>query len=360
MQQADIGQGRNEPDVVRSALSDRVHRVQAQHGPNEARTFAAVAMGTATPLAALLDRWFAEKAFTVGYKDDIRRAMGRLEQWCKDTATPITLEAINTATAGRFIHERYVEPKVDWKTANKDISSLHSYWRYLKRRHGIIANPWHEQRLEKPKKREEAASADKRAFTDEEVGPLLGGIRLRREWEFSLFAAVSGLRVHEIAGLRVKHCADGRVAVVKSKTPSGVRTIPAHPLLATLIERRTMGKRPDDYLFEDLPEQAPGSKRDRSAPLGQSFTRERRRLGVEEKGSDKQRQSNIDFHSWRRWFIRRAVSGLEKGAVGYTPWTIASVVGHKVEGGKIIFPPESPQTAAIVTHPAAPRASAAR
>jgi cobalt-zinc-cadmium efflux system membrane fusion protein len=27
----------------------------------------------------------------------------------------------------------------------------------------------------------------------------------------------------------------------------------------------------------------------------------------------------------------------------------------KVEGGKIIFPPESPQTAAIVTHPAAPR-----
>jgi hypothetical protein len=123
MQQADIGQGRNEPDVVRSALSDRVHRVQAQHGPNEARTFAAVAMGTATPLAALLDRWFAEKAFTVGYKDDIRRAMGRLEQWCKDTATPITLEAINTATAGRFIHERYVEPKVDWKTANKDISS---------------------------------------------------------------------------------------------------------------------------------------------------------------------------------------------------------------------------------------------
>jgi hypothetical protein len=38
----------------------------------------------------------------------------------------------------------------------------------------------------------------------------------------------------------------------------------------------------------------------------------------------------MDFHSWRRWFIRRAVTGL-----GYTPWTIASVVGHKVEGGKI-------------------------
>jgi site-specific recombinase XerD len=182
--------------------------VQAQHGANAAQTFAAVATGTATPLAALLDRWFAEKAFTVGYKDDIRRAMGRLERWCKDNATPITLKAIDTATAGRFVHERYVETKVDWKTANKDISSLPSYWRYLKRRHGITGNPWQEQRLERPKQREETASENKRAFTDEEVRTLLGGIRLRREWEFSLFAAVSGLRVHEIAGLRVKHCAD--------------------------------------------------------------------------------------------------------------------------------------------------------
>jgi hypothetical protein len=335
VQQAAIGQGDNAPEAVQAALSDRVDNIQAKHGHNAAQTFAAVATGTATPIASLLDRWFAEKTYTVGYKDDIRRAVGRLEQWCKDTATPITLEAIKTATAGQFIHDRYIEPKVDAKTANKDISSLHSYWRYLKRRHGITENPWREQRLEKPQKREETASDDKRPFTDAEVRTLLGGIRLRREWEFSLFASVSGLRVHEIAGLRVKHCAAGKIAVAKSKTRSGVRTIPAHLLLAPLIERRISGKRPDDFLFDDLPDQSPGSKRDRSAPVTQAFTRERRRLGVEEKASKAQRQSNIDFHSWRRWFIRQAVSALEKGGVGYTPWTIAHVVGHKVEGGKI-------------------------
>jgi integrase len=234
VQQADIGQGNNEPDVVRSALSDRVHRVQAQHGPNMAQTFAAVATGTATPLAALLDRWFAEMSFSVGYMADIRRAVERLETWCKETVTPVTIEAIKTAIAGRFIHDRYIALKVDVKTANKDISSLHSYWEFLGRRHGIKDNSWTKQRLRERQTREQAASGEKRAFTDEEVRTLLGGIRLRREWEFSLFAAVSGLRVHEIAGLRVKHCADGKVAVVKSKTPSGVRTIPrthcSHPL----------------------------------------------------------------------------------------------------------------------------------
>jgi integrase len=196
-------------------------------------------------------------------------------------------------------------------------------------------NPWHKQRLKRPDKREEAPSEDKRPFTDDEVRTLLAGIALQREWEFSLFAALSGLRVHEVAGLKVKHCEEGKIAVTKSKTPSGVRTIPAHALLSTLIKRRKEGKRPDDYLFEELPEQRSNSKRDRSAPVSQAFTRERRRLGVDEKASTTRRQSNVDFHSWRRWFIRRAVTGLEKGNVGYSPWTIAHVVGHKAKSGSL-------------------------
>lgn len=325
----------NSPETVIGALDDRVDRIRAEHGPEAAQTFAAVASGAATPLSSLLDRWFAEKKFSTGYKEDIRRTVGRLEQWCRSSATPTSVEAIKTATAGRFIHERYVEPQVDTTTANKDISCLHSYWRWMKKREGIKENPWSEQRLDESKSREATENDDKRAFTDEEVRKLLGGIRLQREWEFSFFAALSGLRVHEIAGLRVKDCVDGKIAVTKSKTPSGVRTIPAHTLLGALIKRRTKGKKPDSYLFDELPEQKPGSKRDRSAPVSQSFTRERRRLGVEEKATDKQRQSNIDFHSWRRWFVRKAVAALEMGSKGYTPWTIAYVIGHKVKDGTI-------------------------
>ncbi|MET7244983.1 hypothetical protein ABZT49_16635 [Methylobacterium sp. EM32] len=141
--------------------------------------------------------------------------------------------------------------------------------------------------------------------------------------------------MEEVAGLKVKDCADGCLRVTDAKTPAGLRTIPAHSALALLIARRTAGKGPNDFLFDDLEEQKPGSKRDRSAPVSQAFTRERRRLGVDERVSDAQRQSNVDFHSWRRWFIRQAVAGLEKGGSGYTPWTLANVVDHKAEDGSI-------------------------
>ncbi len=150
-----------------------------------------------------------------------------------------------------------------------------------------------------------------------------------------MISAFSGLRINEIAALQVKDCQSEKIAVTKSKTPSGVRIIPLHPLLRPLIKSRSGNKAPDDYLFHELPEQRANSKRDRSAPVSQSFTRERRRLGVEEKATEKQRQSNVDFHSWRRWFIRNAVNALTKAEPGYTPWTIASVVGHKVEDGSI-------------------------
>ncbi|WP_155413294.1 tyrosine-type recombinase/integrase [Rhodopseudomonas palustris] len=335
VREAEVGQGSNTLETVREALDDAVARVGREHGHSAGQQFASVALGLATPLRGNLNRWFAERAFSRGYEGDINRALSRLEVWCNESATPATVEAVTTAVAGRFIHDRYVLPKVDTVTANKDISSLHSYWKWMKKRCGVAANPWDNQRLEKPQRREDTASSEKRPFTDDEVRTLLGSIRLRREWEFSLFSALSGLRVHEIAGLRVKHCTSGKIAVAKSKTPSGVRTIPAHSMLAPLIQRRSLGKELDAYLFEELPEQAEDSERDRSAPVSQAFTRERRRLGVEEKATDKQRQSNVDFHSWRRWFVRRAVGALEKGALGYTPWTIAHVIGHKVKDGTI-------------------------
>src|SRR5581483_7508483 len=88
-----------------------------------------------------------------------------------------------------------------------------------------------------------------------------------------------------------------------------------------------------EYLFNDLPVQKPGSKRDRSAPVSQAFTRERRRLGIEEKTTAGQRQSNIDFHSWRRWFSDKAAKAWGAGATGFTPWTIADVMGHDAESG---------------------------
>jgi site-specific recombinase XerC len=328
--------GDEDADPEEDAFQVHVDDVENRHGHNAAQTFAAIALGLQTPLPALLDRMFAEKAgLSIGYRDDIKRALGRLEAWCDSTRTPKTVEAITQRVAGRFIHDQFIEPRVSIKTANKDLSALRSYWRWLAKRHGTKENPWLQQSLEAPKQRREEASAKKRPFTDDEVRTLLKGIRSEREREFSKMSALSGLRLEEVAGLRVRDCANGCLRVTDAKTPSGLRTIPAHTALASIITKRSKGKVSDAYLFHDLDEQREGSKRDRSAPVSQAFTRERRRLGVDERASEAQRQSNVDFHSWRRWFVRKAVEGLERGAKGYTPWTIANVVGHKVEDGTL-------------------------
>lgn len=48
-----------------------------------------------------------------------------------------------------------------------------------------------------------------------------------------------------------------------------------------------------------------------------------------------QRQSNIDFYSFRRWFVRKALYELKKEAKGFTPWTIAEVIDHSVENASL-------------------------
>ncbi|MGE7417000.1 tyrosine-type recombinase/integrase [Methylobacterium tarhaniae] len=325
------------PVTIREVLSDRVDEIERKHGHGAGQTFASVALGLQTPLASLVDRWFEERAdMSVGYRDDIRRALSLLETWCDEKRIAKTVEAISQRVAGRFIHDSFIAPKKHPKSANKHITCLSSYWKWLIKRYGVTVNPWAGQSVAaNVAQRREVPTAQKRPFTDDEVRTLLNGIRLPRELDISIISALSGMRLEEVAGLKVRDCANGCLRVTDAKTPAGLRTIPAHSALAPLIARRTAGKGPDAYLFDDLEEQKPGSKRDRSAPVSQAFTRERRRLGVDERASDAQRQSNIDFHSWRRWFVRKAVEGIERGEKGYTFWTIANVVGHKAEDGTV-------------------------
>jgi len=233
-------------DPEDDAFSETVDAVERQHGLEAAENFAAVALGNRTPLTALVDRWFAEKAdLSIGYKDDIRRSLARLEAWCGRTKTPKTVEAITQRVAGRYIHDQFVSACVDVKTTNKDLSCLRSSWRWLAKRHGTKENPWLGQSLDKPKQCREVACGKKRPFTDDEVLRLLTGIRSQHEREFSLMSALSGLRLEEVAGLRVKDCTNGCLKVTDAKTPGGLRTIPAHPGLSELIARRSASKFPE-------------------------------------------------------------------------------------------------------------------
>lgn len=334
------------------ALDARLEAIERTAGPGAAQSFAAVAAGNQTPLKIALEPFFRERRFAKGYAEDITRSVGWLADWLTAKSYGVTVEAVSKRIAGEFIHDRMILTNMHHKSANRAISCLTSYWTYLGKRWGQAENPWSGQTIEKRAVRSEAdlmegpQSADKRPFTDAEVKTLLAGVGrgpvvLKGSVatvlpDFCKVAALTGMRVDEIAGLRVQDVGEGGFTISHAKTAAGFRrTVPVHPDLLDIVAARTRGKKTSDFLFHELPEQGEHSKRGRGAPVSQVFTRERRRLKVDERLLPNQRQSNIDFHSFRRWFVRKAADALDKGAKGYSVWTIAEVVGHAVENASL-------------------------
>jgi len=314
-----------------TVIDVRAERIAETHGDDAAKAFLDVAHGRATPLTAHLASWFARKKFSKGYADDIERAVERLAAWCREEGRAATVEAVTPSVAHAYA-DTFINRGVNRVTANKDIAALRSYWRFMV---GVArtaeSNPWQGQSLPKTRDDEERS---KRPFTDDEATRLLTGLATRREWEFSVVAALSGMRIEEIARLTVADCAGGWFNVRRAKTRAGVRRVPIHAALEKIVARRCEGKRPGDYLFEEMPDADPLSKRTRAAAVTQAFTRARRDVGVDPR-TPGHRQADVDFHSWRRWFVRTAAEALNGGATGYSVFTIAHVVGHKIEGGTL-------------------------
>lgn len=324
--------------MVDHALGDRADVVERLEGPQRRALFTAVATGAATPLNSLQDAWLKECDYAPRAAEAYRHAVRLLRAWCEEARVTPAVESITRKVAGRFISEHFIAKGAHPATANKAIGGLRLYWAWMEKRGHVEANPWTKQSLsdkdrDRRKRVREPGEADKRPFTDAEVATLLGGLRDPLLNDFCRVAALTGMRRDEMANLQVRHIQEGVIRVPGTKTAASLRDVPLHPELAALMARRCAGKAADGFLFDELPEQA-NAARGRGAPITQAFTRKRRALGVDDT-PDGARQSRVDLHSWRRWFIRRAVRALEEGAQGFTAWTIADVVGHSNEDGPL-------------------------
>ncbi|WP_208720771.1 tyrosine-type recombinase/integrase [Mesorhizobium sp. M1A.F.Ca.IN.022.06.1.1] len=155
---------------------------------------------------------------------------------------------------------------------------------------------------------------------------LLGGDAGLLLIDLMRIGALSGMRIEEMCQLLASDCRGGVFNVRAGKTENARRTVPIHSSLVKIVERRMAGKKDSEYLFHELPP-VPKSRETRSDPAAKQFTRYRRTMKVDERPNDKAK-SNVDFHSFRRWFIRKARDAKLAGAVGFDEWTITWVVGH--------------------------------
>jgi integrase len=333
-------------DVEALALYDqelfgtKAERIEREYSPAKAREYQGIVRGERTPITVHIDQWMADIGGSIAKRTAhrYRNCVQELAAFAGQEGLPQTLEAFGRRHAGDFISKRFIQQKVHHKTAAQFISALSTYWRWLESR-GLIPvasdNPWLRQSKPKAPKPQKGSKAHhkERAFTDDELMLLLDPRASSGDPElsdFMLMGVLSGMRIEEIASLRVEDVdlKAQTLAITEAKTDAGVRTVPIHPKAAGIIKRRTTGKTLSDWLFPELPEYPPESLSERSMVISKRFVTYRRRLGVDERIEGK-RRSLVNFHSFRRSFIRRAIDALHAGAIGYDQWTIADVVGHE-------------------------------
>lgn len=329
-------------EVMRLALGDRVENwggkplpLDEETGrpalPPDAVAFVGVALGTSTPLDTYEERWLSGADYTERTKADCRTALRQFEAWCLEAGHPAVIERVNDKLAAEFRDLGLIAKGVPWGTANKKLSMLRRYWTWLaKAGLGGDRNPWDRKSIKKPKRHlrpPDAADAPERPFTDAEVRLLLGGKPDADLADIMRIAALSGMRLDEIGQLRVEDCRDGFFAITKAKTKAGIRDVPIHPDLATIVQRRCDGQPPGAFLFPDLPDT--GWDGNRTMAVSKRFATYRRRVGVNDKRAGA-RRSKVNFHSFRRWFATKCEEA------GQTESVVARVMGHE-KGLSITF-----------------------
>ncbi|RYF31224.1 MAG: hypothetical protein EOO23_03225 [Comamonadaceae bacterium] len=276
--------------------------------------------GTRTPVASELDRYLVQQGIRASYASRTRRAVGSLEKWLTGRPGGDDVNAVTGRAADQFA-DHVAETGVTTATVNSIVSALSAYWQWLVKRHIAAANPWAGQGRRVVSL---ALNAEKREFSDEEMVVLLSGPASSTLHDMMRLAALTGMRLTEIGGLKVKGIAQGLFHVEESKTRSGVRVVPVHPDLSSLVKRRTAGKSDTEFLIEELTS-PPSHGGLRGKKIGEAFTAYRRSLGLDQRQSGR-KQSDVDFHSFRRWFVTKAEQA------GYNEVQVARVVGHKPPG----------------------------
>lgn len=318
------------PEAHRTKLEARIEELGSDP---EVMDFAEVAAGLSTPLTAHLGSFSTHKAYRIKSAADLERVVGWLQVWLKKRGEFAFVEDVSRKLAGQFLEDELLKGR-STKKVQSYLGFLREYWRWLKQRGHTKENPWLDQDLPKAPRRTRDLEPDKgkRAYTDDELVKLLGGPATAYLPDLMMVAALSGMRIEEICQLRVSDCAGGKFHVWQGKTPNAVRDVPIHTGLVGLVERRARGKQADAYLFEELPE-SPESRDTRSDPASKRFTRYRRSVEVDERPNEKAK-SNVDFHSFRRTFIRMARDAIETANGAFNPWTLVDVVGHDDDGIK--------------------------
>ena len=329
---------------------------------------AKIAGGRLTPLRLHYDRYLSELQVKPRTKGDDNRIIDTLEKWCRSSGLGFDLQTFDRRITCIKFRDALgsLLPNTGPDRLNKYLHRLSRYWGWLEDRGEVPANVWKGIKVPVPKRSPEER---RRPFSDDEMVRLLSmGETPQVMKDLMRIAALTGARLEAIVNLRIRDVqtdsADGKgpcFVFMPMKKEEGQRLCPIHPDLRDMVADRISGSRvedgkpesgtgfrdlpttgqassggvadkqesnsrfrdPSDWLLPELPRPGPGSQREQSWRASVAFTKYRRSCRV---GALEGQWTDVDFHSFRRWFISKAEQA------GQPESTIAAVVGHKRQG----------------------------
>lgn len=208
-------------------------------------------------------------------------------------------------------------------TVKSMIGTCRGYYDFLQRVGKLDfeeVNPFKDQKFTQSKK---ASMTEKRqAFEPSDIVRLLDAAKAKKRPDQNLvdailIAAYSGMRREEIAKLTIENIKEAEgikyFEIVEAKTQAGVRNVPIHPKLSSVIKRLCATSK-DGYLLTGEPIRQNGERGD---ALGKRFKTLRDGLGFDKR---------YVFHS-----LRKTVSTqFERAGVNHNE--AAEIVGHEKQG----------------------------
>lgn len=274
--------------------------------------FIQIATAEVTPLGELPVQWLDEIKGEIAEQTRSQHGAA-LRAFLTWAGVHAGVEEITRRKAGEYLSQCLLPSGKARKTIKRQLSSLSSFWRWLKSRGFAEDNPWRDQDLGDMK-----GSKKRKGFGDEELERLLSGTYTDRYHsilqDLIRLALVTGARLDELCALQrgeVEIRDDGWwITVREGKTEAAKRSIPVHSSVVGVLERRKDAGTP--YLFDNLEVGGPDGKR--SWYVSKAFRRYRERVGIVGRLRD--------FHALRVTFCEV----MEGAEVPET--TVALLVGH--------------------------------
>lgn len=348
--------------TMKDVVSDRVDelREKGRSGAAYGRRFLEIALGPASPFGLAFARWEKERDKEAGpatrMKD--RSALNTLARFVVARSEPsqvrerespkgrersqaeanrflesVPLDHLDGPLLGQFAEWLADDEGLSPATIQARISSLKVFWDWaILKKLTPGPNPWDgaTKGLKRRARRAERGKPKLRPYAEEELIALLKADPDEgRSWawgrairEITRLALLTGVRQNELCSLTAGRVITDQgplwgIAVTEdeAKTTNSIRSIPLHPLISPIIERRLAEATlaPTAPLF---PECRPGPAKNgskRSHYFSQRFTDFRRTV------LGRETDDILNFHSFRRNFISMMEAAFANGAQSCTP-----------------------------------------